>query len=163
MKGVKTRFSAQRFYEKCITGKLSECDIELDTKGRTQQKVSVLPFLHELLYHNCMIGNFVNNGIYIKADYFIGNTKAVLSVGFRIGKRADYPVTLYREDIRKLSHPTNKVLAIFVKNYNQERYNQCTYLSKGQEIRGLPIAEMLENKIEDYTIPKGKTKCDAKH
>ena len=39
----------------------------------------------------------------------MGNTKAVLSVGFRNGKKVDFPVTLYKEDIRKLSHPTNKV------------------------------------------------------
>ena len=71
----------------------------------------VLPFLHELLYHNCMIGDFIDSGICIKADYFVGNTKAVLSVGFRFGKNADFPVTLYKEDVRKLSQPTNKVLA----------------------------------------------------
>ena len=74
------------FSEKCINHKLSPGDFEFDKGGKTQQKMLVLPFLHELLYHNCMIGNFINSGIYIKADYFVGNTKAVLSVGFRYGK-----------------------------------------------------------------------------
>ena len=50
-----------------------------------------------------MIGNFIDSGIYIKADYFVGNTKAILSIGFRYGKKADFPVTLYKEDVRKLS------------------------------------------------------------
>ena len=73
----------------------------------------VLPYLSELLYHHCMIGDFINSGICIRADYFVGDTRAVLSVGFRTGKRTDFPVTLYNEDVRKLSQPTNKVLAIF--------------------------------------------------
>ena len=105
----------------------------------------VLPFLHELLYHNCMIGNFINSGICIRADYFVGNMKAILSVGFRHGKKVDFPVTLYKEDVRKLSQPTNKVLAIFVRNYNQQSYTECTYLSKGQEISKLQISEELKS------------------
>ena len=57
--GVCTKLSAKRFYEKCINRKLSVEDFELDKRGKTQQKLMVLPFLHELLYHNCMIGNLL--------------------------------------------------------------------------------------------------------
>lgn len=60
--GVSTKLSAKRFYEKCINQKLSSEDFELDKSGKTQQKLMVLPFLHELLYHNCMVGNFINSG-----------------------------------------------------------------------------------------------------
>ena len=146
--GVKTKLTAQHFYEKCLNSKLSEAEIELDYKGKAQQKLYVLPFLHELLYHNCMIGTFINSGICIKADYFIGNTKAVLSVGFRFGKKADFPVTLYKEDVRKLSQPTNKVLAILVKSYHQQKYTECTYLSKGQKICKLPLSEEVKKLIQ---------------
>ena len=148
MTGVKTKLSAQQFYSACLDGKLSEKDFEIDNKGKVQQKLSVLPYLSELLYNNCMIGNFINSGICIRADYFVGNTKAVLSVGFRIGKTVDFPVTLYSEDVRKLSQPTNRVLAIFVKDYQQQRYNECTYLSKGQIMNKLPISENVKKLIE---------------
>lgn len=146
--GVSTKLSAKRFYEKCINRKLSQEDFELDKSGKTQQKLMVLPFLHELLYHNCMIGNFINSGICIKADYFVGNTKAILSVGFRYGKKVDFPVTLYKEDVRKLSQPTNKVLAIFARVYNEKHYTKCTYLSKGQEIDKMPIPEEIKALIQ---------------
>ena len=53
----------------------------------------------------------------IDADYFVGDTRSVISVGFRFGKAADIPVTLYHEDIKKLSMPTCKVVAIFSKYY----------------------------------------------
>lgn len=146
--GVKTKLSAQQFYYACLERKLSEHDFEIDNKGKVQQKLMVLPYLTELLYHNCMIGNFINSGICIRADYFVGNARAVLSVGFRIGKNVDFPVTLYNEDVRRLSHPTNKVLAIFIKDYRQQSYTECTYLSKGQEIDKLPIPENVKELIK---------------
>ena len=146
--GVCTKLSAKRFYEKCINQKLSVTDFELEKGGKTQQKLMVLPFLHELLYNNCMVGSFINSGIYIRADYFVGNTKATLSVGFRYGKKTDFPVTLYKEDVRKLSQPTNKVFAIFVRNFNQPSYSRCTYLSKGQEISKLPVSDEIKALIQ---------------
>lgn len=148
MTGVKTKLSAQQFYSACLDRKLSEKDFELDSKGKVQQKLMVLPYLSTLLYNNCMIGSFINSGICIRADYFVGNTKAVLSVGFRTGKSVDFPVTLYSEDIRKLSYPTSKVLAIFIKDYQQTNYKDCTYLSKGQEIHKLPISEERKRLIQ---------------
>lgn len=145
--GVRTNLSAHRFYEQCLNNKLSITAFELDKDGKAQQKLTVLPYLHELLYNNCMIGTFINSGIYIRADYFVGNTKAVLSVGFRTGKKADFPVTLYKEDVRRLSHPTNKVLAIFVRNYDQRIYTKCTYLSKDLDFHALPISDGLKKQI----------------
>lgn len=42
--GVQTSLSAKRFYEKCVSHKLSLADIELDKNGKAQQKLTVLPF-----------------------------------------------------------------------------------------------------------------------
>lgn len=146
--GVDTKLSAQQFYDACLENKLSEKDFEIDNKGKVQRKLIVLPYLSDLLYQNCMIGNFINSGIWIRADYFVGNTKAILSVGFREGKTVDYPVTLYNADVRKLSNPTNKVLAIFSKGYLQQVYTDCTYIAKGYEVSTLPITEELKMLIQ---------------
>ena len=70
-------------------------------KGKVQQKIAVLPYLPNLLYGNCMIGDFINSGIMIRADYFVGDTRATISVGFKVGKTVDVPVTLYHEDVWK--------------------------------------------------------------
>ena len=142
--GIKTKLSAQRFFSLCIDGKLSEKDYDLDTKGKAQQKLMVLPFLHELLYHNCMIGDFINSGVLIKSDYFVGDTKAVLSVGFRSGKTVDMPVTLYKENVKKLIKPVCKVLAIIQKPYNQQTYTECTYCSKGINLSELSLPDKVE-------------------
>ena len=136
--GVQTRLSAQQFYDACISNKLSTRDFEIDRKGKVQQKLAVLPYLSELLYHNCMVGNFINNGVVIHADYFVGDTRAVISVGFREGKTVDIPVTLYKENIKKLTFPTCKVLAIFSKSYKKKIFGVCTYLSPTCSVDKLP-------------------------
>ena len=148
MTGVKTRLSAQQFYAACLESKLSEYDFEIDNKGKVQQKLMVLPCLSKLMSHHCLVGEFINSGVYIRADYFVGDTKAILSVSFRNGNRVDYPVTLYNEDVKRLSNPTNKVLAIFSKSYKEKCYNKCTYLSKGQEIGKLKLEEDIRKRIE---------------
>ena len=146
--GVKTKLSAQQFYAACLESKLAERDFEIDNKGKVQQKLIVLTCLSKLMSHHCLVGEFINSGVYIRADYFVGDTKAILSVGFCNGNRVDYPVTLYNEDVKRLSNPTNKVLAIFSKSYKEKCYNKCTYLSKGQEIGKLKLEEDIRKRIE---------------
>ena len=138
--GIETTLKAKQFYRACLDHKLAE--------------LAVLPHLADVLYNNCMIGYSINNGIYIQADYFVGNTKAVLSVGFRFGKTVDYPVTLYNGDVRKMISPVCKVLAIFSKAYNDEKYNECTYLSKGQQIDKLKLDEVSMTLLEDKLVEK---------
>ena len=145
--GVETDMSARQFYAACINKRLSKRDIRVDGKGKVQQKLQVLPYLSALLYHNCMIGDFINSGIFIKADYFIGDTKAVLSVGFRDGRKEDIPVTLYNESVKKLSDPTCKVLAIFRKEYDDPKFDICTYLTSGYEIGRFP--KVIRERIDD--------------
>ena len=132
--GINTKLAAKRFYSACLAGRLSEKDIDFCDVGATQQKLAVLPYLHEVLYHNCMIGEFINSGVYIRTDYFVGDTKAVLSIGIRERSSVDIPVTLYKESVKKLVSPAYKVLAIFSKKYNEKGFTTCTYLSKNQKI-----------------------------
>ena len=85
-----------------------------------------------------MIGASLNNGIRIDTDYFIGNTKTVLSLGFRDVNNidsGDIPVSLYYENIKKLTKPTYKVLGIFSKMYYEEKFNVCTYSSGLEELQ----------------------------
>ena len=58
--GVSSNLSATMFYSACISGKLSIRDFSIDSKGKAQRKLMVLPYLPELLYNNCMIGKFSN-------------------------------------------------------------------------------------------------------
>ncbi len=94
----------------------------------------VLPCLSKLMSHHCLVGEFINSGVYIRADYFVGDTKAILSVGFRNGNRVYYPVTLYNEDVKRLSNPTNKVLAIFQKAIKRNVIINVHTFQKGKRL-----------------------------
>lgn len=136
--GVETSLSAKVFYSSCLNNRLSEQNIKLQTHGHTQRKLFVLPYLHELLFNHCMIGASLNNGIRIDTDYFIGNTKTVLSLGFRDVNNidsGDIPVSLYYENIKKLTKPTYKVLGIFSKMHYEDKFNVCTYSSGLEELQ----------------------------
>lgn len=69
------------------------------------------------------------------------NIMKTACVGFRYGKKVDMPVTLYNENVKTLSKPVYKVLAIFAKNYNESKYDACTYLSKGQQLDKMRILD----------------------
>ena len=147
--GLKTKMTAAQFYEACLENKLSEKDVVFDNSGKVGQKIKVLPYLHDLLYHNCMIGDFINSGIMIQADYFVGDTKLILSVGFRRESNRDVPVTLYSGDVRKLTSPTNKVLAILTRRYPETKYKELTYVSKNLNLNGLELPS-------DVDLPENK-------
>lgn len=40
------------------------------------------------------------------------------------------PISLYRENIKTLTNPTCKVIGIFRKKYNEQKFSEYTYLSK---------------------------------
>ncbi len=92
-------------------------------------------------------------GIYQYKPFYLstdgGNTKAVFSVGFRFGKTVDYHVTLYNGDVHKMISPACKVLAIFSKVYNDEKYTECTYLSKGQRIDKMKLDKGSKKLLND--------------
>lgn len=145
--GVKTNLPAKVFYLASLEEKLSEKDIDLNTGGKAQQKLAVLPYLHELFYNHCMIGISLNGGVYIKSDYFVGNTKAYISVGFKNNSNIDIPITLYNESVKKLTKPTYKVVGIFSKMYYENKFNICTY-SSDLDMSQLPndIQDMIDIK-----------------
>lgn len=64
-------------------------------------------------------------------------------------------MTLYKEDIRKLSQLTNKVLAIFVKDYKKYSYTECAYLSKGQKLAKLLNIEEIGALVQAETESVG--------
>lgn len=156
--GLKTKMSAVQFYEACLDNRLSEKDVLFDNNGKAGQKIQVLPYLHELLYHNCMIGDFINSGVMIQADYFVGDTKLVLSVGFRKESDRDVPVTLYSGDVRKLTNPTNKVLAIFMRCYPEKEYKETSYVAKGVNIAELelPAEVVIPDKMDGNDSTENK-------
>ena len=157
--GLKTTMSPASFFSAATSGRLSVSQFHTDKQGRSIQKLNVLPYLSDLLYNPCLIGPFINSGISIKADYWAGDTRSRLSLGFKSQKSVDIPVSLYNEDIRKLTDPSNRVVAVFSKKYNDPFYESTTttYLHREFDLEilmnnypRLPIKK-LENKTPEKT------------
>lgn len=106
--------SPRDFYKMCLNKMLSPNKLRFNPNGFTNMKLSVLNYLPELLYNKFWIGESINNDIHINADYFAGDTRCVVSLGFRRAKE-DYPVTLKRQSIREVVKKENPVCAVLVR------------------------------------------------
>lgn len=110
--GVVTELGAARFFRICLDKRLSTKQFEFDKLGNVQRKLKVLLLMPDIFYGRCWIGESINNDIYINADYYIGDTRCVLSVGIRKTQAGDVPVTLKNQSIREVVKKERKVLAI---------------------------------------------------
>lgn len=123
--GLVRTCSATRFYEKALAGRLSEKDFEFDSAGNAKRKLAVISLFPRLFDAPALYGVFLNSGLYISADYFVGKSR--LAVGFRTGKSFDVPVSLYNEDIRKLTYSPKRIIAVWEKPIGAEKYEKLIY------------------------------------
>ncbi len=141
--------SARDFYKMCLNGMLSPEELSFNPNGFTHMKLSVLPYLSELLYHKFWIGESINNDVYINADYYAGDTKCILSVGFRNGKE-DFPVSLKRQSVKQVVKKENRVYAVYSQKIGAGKQWDCVYTDKTlsiDKITGTDIYEELKDKL----------------
>ena len=114
--GLQTKLKPQLFFNACLGQRLSVRDISFDSRGNTQRKLEVIRMMPDVFYHPCWIGDSLNNDIYINADYYVGDTRCVLSVGFRNMEERGVPITLKKQSIREVVKKECKVYAIAAKS-----------------------------------------------
>ncbi len=131
--GAKANVSSTKFYKLCTDKMLSIKDFA-PPNSTMNLKLAVLPYLSGLFFNHCLIGNFLKSGILLQSDYFLGNSKNVLSVGFLSRKTYDIPRTLLNQGIKELTNPTLKVEAILRKNKADDYYSEYTYCNKSFDI-----------------------------
>lgn len=141
-KDAKVQTTSTKFYNLCLNGKLSKNNFSVP-KGNMNLKLSALPYLDKLFFNHCSVGDYLNSGVLLKADYFIGNSQNVLSVGFRKNEKVkyDYPVTLYNQPIKQLTEPTHKVEIILRKNKGDDFFSEYTYCNKNFDLNTLNNCE----------------------
>lgn len=138
--GAVTNLSAKVFYSRALDHKLSPNDFSFDSSGNMQRKLAVLPVLHRLLYNGAMRGSFNRSGIRIEADYFIGETAHCMAVAFRSGKSCDIPVSLYCEDVRRLTNNCTRILAVWRTDKGSANFTENTYCANGVDVPALSAA-----------------------
>lgn len=113
--GIQTEMKPAQFYKACLKQRLSSKDFHFDRQGHAQRKLEVLPLMPDIFFNRCWLGPSINNDIYINADYYIGDTRCVLSIGLRYGTIMDVPVTLKKQSIREVVTKESKIYAIAAK------------------------------------------------
>lgn len=137
-----SKISAFEFYKRCLEGKLSEKDIAFAKDGTTVLKLRVLPKLMANNLSANMIGDFHANSIKLYTQKLIGGVTACL--GFVKKGNVYYPNTLLSTDIRDMVDKYMRIVAIFQKEFTQERYEKKTYQAKKLHFDSLQFPKDVE-------------------
>ena len=96
-------------------------------------KLDVLPTLMKIHHIARMVGNYDGSGNFLMADKIAGTTTAAM--GFIKNGQYYYPNSALKADVKTISEkPFLKVSAVFIKDNDEEKYSNMTYLAKGMDI-----------------------------
>lgn len=124
------RLNSKTFYSKLLRGKINIEDFEFKN-NLTGWKLEILPQIIKIEQLANQIGEFNNSGISLKTDILVGTTRnAILGLKFISQNKIYVPNTILKEDIRKLTHKRNRIIAIMKKDFKEERYSEFTYINK---------------------------------
>lgn len=123
--------SASDFYEKCLNHKLREDDFYFAKDGTTELKLDVLPSLLTKNLAAKMIGDFQSDKPKLLTEKLAGGQTACM--GFVRNSTSDrfVPNTVIKDDIRRHTLKTLRVIACYRKNRGDAQYGEITYLAKG--------------------------------
>lgn len=122
--------SSALFYEICLNHKLSIKDFEFKN-NLTKWKLEILPQIIKIEQLANQVGEFSHSGILLKTDVLVGTTRnAILGLKFISKNKIYVPNTILKEDIRKITHKRNRIIAIMKKDLKEERYSEFTYMNK---------------------------------
>lgn len=121
--------NAQSFYKECSRGTLSPRRIDLKDNGTTRQKLEVFIQLRYLMTSPNLLGYFNENGYELRADYFIGNSRKTVAIGFKNELSYDIPKTLLSKDLKLITGDPYPVISIYSKKISDTSYS-LMYQSK---------------------------------
>lgn len=131
--------SAADFFSHCINRRLNTNMFTKKKGGMTEQKLSILSALIYSSLSAKMIGTYKGGRIRLMTNRLAGGISG--SMGFIENGGRYYPNTVLKGDIRDNIDRSRRVLAIFRKDIDAEKYEECTYLAKKVNLSKLDIPE----------------------
>lgn len=125
--------SAKEFYEKCIAHRLSVSDFEFAKDGTTPLKLDVLPKLISKNLSATMIGDYNSRNPKLVTDKLAGSTAACMGFVPTGPTKRYVPNTVLKVDIRDYVSNQVRVIAVYRKPMDAERYEEATYFAKKVE------------------------------
>ena len=129
--GVRSKLSGADFFGLVIRNKLSPSEIELADDGTTDLKLDVLQQLMNIHKTARMVGDYDQSRSLFIADKIAGTVTAAM--GFVHSMNYYLPKSALKTDVRDITLKTThrRIIAIFVKNRNDDIYNELSYLANG--------------------------------
>ena len=138
--------SSVHFYNLCIDNKLSYDTFSFAPDGTTVMKLDVLPQLTCIHTTAKMVGDYNNSKSNLYTKKLSGSVTACL--GFAIDESGYYvPNTALKEDIRGLTTKAHRILAIYSKYTDDDKYQAVSYLAKGIKLSELVLPQNVATKI----------------
>lgn len=122
--------SAKEFYEKCLAHRLRTSDFEFSNDGTTPLKLDILPALISKNLSATMVGDYNSRNPKLVTDKLAGGTAACMGFVPTGSKQRYVPNTTLKVDIRDYIRNQARVIAIFRKPMDSERYEEATYFAK---------------------------------
>ena len=134
--GAKSKLSAPKFYDKCISKTLTVHDIAIPKDGTLKLKLDVMPYL---INHNLSANSICIYDVYrpkLITDKLVGNYRGC--IGFISTSWGLVPNTLLNINIRDMSNTCKQILYTMRKNHSAEFYSDIVYVAKGFNREQIP-------------------------
>jgi len=151
--GLKYNGSALKFYYECIEDRLSIRDISYKDES-TSQKLMVLSPLVNIHQTVNIIGDYDGNRQFLITNKLAGTISACMGFNEDTDNPGYYyPNTALRENIKNLSVNTKRVIAVYRKMTNDDKYTERTYLASNITPESLTLPKEIQDKLDDSLIP----------
>ena len=154
--------SADDFFHRCLSHRLSERDFDFSEDGSTVLKLDVLPMVVRRDLSANMIGDFDTGRPLLYTEKLAGSVCACMGFVYDVALNQYIPNTVLKEDIRNISRNTKRVIAIFRKQIGAERYEELTYQAKKIDWDRVPLPEPLKTLIIKEKVSDKKTEVSPK-
>ena len=129
-KDITDRISADDFFQKCLSHKLSPFDFDFAQDGTTPMKLDVLPSLITKNLSANMIGIYNDQKPLLYTERLTGSIHGCMGFILDHNSAQYVPNTVLKEDIRNITTNTNRIIAVYRKSIENFSYKEVTYIAK---------------------------------
>ena len=145
--GIITKHNSTTFYSLTLRGRLREQDISFADDGTTEMKLDVLDSLMKIHLTAKMLGDYNHSQSLLVTDKLAGTVTSAL--GFKKDDKYYLPNTSLKTDIRTVSQkPVKRIVATFVKRFDDPLYCEMSYLAKGFTIEDELLLSAIQGTVD---------------
>lgn len=141
--GIISNYSKE-FFNKCLSKRLKEEEIEFSDDGKTVLKLTVLPLVVNKNISARMYGYYNGSNEILYTEYLLGGVNACLGFVKAKERNVFVPNTLLKQDIRSITKRYNKIIATYRKDVRETLYNECVYKAKKEDLSNYFFPEEYE-------------------